>query len=241
VALVVSVYLGSSGDKVQVQSFETVANVARICSGVSKQALDAFRSKGEILSTSESFLKAILRHYKLQMQGASMQNILHARAKLYYRVGRLMLAWPQHQVKLQQSLASIESKYSEDVLAAGALASKLPAIHDMPEMVVTASADKQGKAGKSAKEATKNEVIRSGPITFTEEGETQGSAQASCSSESHAPRSRQTTNRKLRAMQLPQRAQTTRRQRTWLMMLMRLLARAWPSRQLTTTAASCLS
>ena len=95
--------------------------MARVCSGVKKDALDALRTKPEMLTTSESFLKSTLRHYKLQMDGASMQLILHARAKLYYRVGRMMVAWPQNHVKLQQSLASIESKYCGDLVAAKAL------------------------------------------------------------------------------------------------------------------------
>ena len=108
VALVVSVYLGSNSDKVQLQPQTGVASVARVCSGVQKNALDALRTKPEMLTTSESFRKSTLIHYKLQMDGASMQLILHARAKLYYRVGRMMVAWPQSHVKLQQSLASIE-------------------------------------------------------------------------------------------------------------------------------------
>ena len=111
VALVVSVYLGSNSDKVQLQpqTQTGVASVARVCSGVQKNALDALRTKPEMLTTSESFRKSTLIHYKIQMDGASVQLILHARAKLYYRAGRMMVAWPQNHVKLQQSLASIES------------------------------------------------------------------------------------------------------------------------------------
>ncbi len=85
----------------------------------------------------ETFLRAVLRHYKLQIQSCSMKLLLHGRAKLYYRIGRLLQAWPQSQFKLEQSLASIEKKYGEDLLEARAIGGLPPVIHDAPEMVVT--------------------------------------------------------------------------------------------------------
>ncbi len=118
----ISAYLGAStNDKVQVSAQSQVASVARVCSGPKKETLEALKTKGEMLDTSESFLKATLRHYKAELQQASMQKLLHARAKLYCRTGRLLQAWPQYQVKLQQSLANIEAKYASDLVAANAI------------------------------------------------------------------------------------------------------------------------
>ena len=50
------------------------------------------------LKTAESFLKAVLRHYKVDVKSANVQPLLGGRAKLYFRVGRLLQSWPQHQV-----------------------------------------------------------------------------------------------------------------------------------------------
>ena len=93
----------------------------------------------------EKFLKVVLRHYKLEKPTqVSKKLLLHARAKFYYRTGRLLQAWPPSQIKLMQSLANIEAKYAEDFLAAGAVNDLPPAIHDTPKMLLT----KQGSTNK---------------------------------------------------------------------------------------------
>ena len=84
----------------------------------------------------------------------------------------MMVAWPQNHVKLQQILASIDSKYCTDLVAAKALASRPPAIHDTPEMLVIADADKKPKAGKATKEV--DEPMRSAPITLSADGDANG-------------------------------------------------------------------
>ena len=93
--MIIERYLGSSSGSpttAQGQSFVT------ICSSVKKDVIDAFAKKPAMLQSSESFLKSVLRHYKVDVNSAQVQELLHARAKLYYRVGRLLQAWPQHQV-----------------------------------------------------------------------------------------------------------------------------------------------
>ncbi len=97
-ALVVAVYLGASGEKGQISGQTDIVGVATLCSGVKKEALDMLQRDKTILKTTEDFLKAVLRHYKVGMSTAAVQKLLHARAKLYYRIGRLLQGWPRRQV-----------------------------------------------------------------------------------------------------------------------------------------------
>ncbi len=96
---------------------------------------------------------------------------------------------------MEQSLATIEQKYGDGLLEAGAITSKPPAIHDVPEMI-TPSQDsgvgekekgkEKGKAS-SSKKPEAAEVMRSGPITLSADGDAQGSSpQAACPQASSA-------------------------------------------------------
>ena len=97
VALLVAENLGAGGlPQGQVVVNSAVASVAQVCAGISKKVLDGIGKAS--LATSESFLKEILRHYKTTGQVANRQLLLHARAKLYYRMGRLLQTWPLTQV-----------------------------------------------------------------------------------------------------------------------------------------------
>ena len=95
-----AVYLGAGGlPQGQVVVNSAVSTVAQICSGISKQVLEKIARSPECLKTSETFLKAVLRHYKLNATVPNKQLLLHTRAKLYYRMGRLLQNWPQTEVR----------------------------------------------------------------------------------------------------------------------------------------------
>ena len=95
----IAVYLGAGGlPQGQVQVNSAVSSVAQICAGISGKVLDKIRASKECQQTSEQFLKAVLRHYKVGSSVANKQLLLHARAKLYYRMGRLLQNWPNTQV-----------------------------------------------------------------------------------------------------------------------------------------------
>lgn len=94
VALMISVYLGASAGTSAVQA----QSIATLCSNIKKDVLEQLAACPEILKTTESFLKAVLRHYKVDVENAIQHFLLSARAKMYYRVGRLLQGWPKHQV-----------------------------------------------------------------------------------------------------------------------------------------------
>ena len=96
----VAVYLGTGGlPQGQVVVNTAVSTVAQVCAGISKQVLERISKRPETMKTSETFLKAVLRHYKLAATVPNKQLLLHARAKLYYRMGRLLQNWPQTEVR----------------------------------------------------------------------------------------------------------------------------------------------
>ena len=77
----------------------SVSSVAALCTGINKSVVTDIRKNPEMLQTTEAFLKALLRHYVVDTKAATKQLLLQGRAKLYYRVGRLLQAWPQHKVR----------------------------------------------------------------------------------------------------------------------------------------------
>lgn len=96
VALLIAVYLGASAGSTATQG----QSIATLCSNIKKDILDELAACPEILKSSESFLKAVLRHYKVDVENAVQHPLLSARAKMYYRVGRLLQGWPKHQVTI---------------------------------------------------------------------------------------------------------------------------------------------
>ena len=95
----ISVYLGASGGSGHaIGAMSEGQSVTQYCSGIKKEAISAMQKGPAMLSTSETFLKAILRHYKISLENANKQLLLHARARTYYRVGRLLQQWPKHEV-----------------------------------------------------------------------------------------------------------------------------------------------
>ena len=95
-----AVYLGSGGlPQGQIVVSSAVTSVAQVCSGISKQVLERIRNHPECMTTSESFLKALLRHYKPKAMVPNKQLLLHARARLYYRMGRVLQNWPLTEVR----------------------------------------------------------------------------------------------------------------------------------------------
>lgn len=90
----ISVYLGAGTGASVVQA----QSIATLCSNIKKDILEQLAACPEILKTSEGFLKAVLRHYKVDVENAIQHALLSARAKLYYRVGRLLQGWPKQQV-----------------------------------------------------------------------------------------------------------------------------------------------
>ena len=91
-------YLAGSGGMTPA-AHTSVSSVASLCTGINKSVATDIGKNPEMLKTTETFIKTLLRHYAVDTKAASKQMLLQGRAKLYYRVGRLLQAWPQHKVR----------------------------------------------------------------------------------------------------------------------------------------------
>ena len=92
-------------------------------------------------------------------------------------------------VRLQHNLASVEKRYSDDLMAAKAMISAPLPIHDEPEMIAVAGVKEKKEKDVKEDEAV---VLRSGPITLTSTGDVGGvppgvAPTGSASSSSNSP------------------------------------------------------
>lgn len=136
VALIVALYLGApaAGDN---GARQQVSGVASVCTSLKKETVESLKETPGILKTAEEFLKRVLRHYKVDVNRATVKQLLHSRARLYYRVGRLLQGWPESEIRLQRELSSVESKYASDLLVARAFEKAPGILYAMPPMEQT--------------------------------------------------------------------------------------------------------
>ena len=90
--------------------------------------------------TAESFLKEVLRHYKVDASAVMAKALLTCRAKLFYRLGKLITqGWPATNHAVQTALAKVEEKYALELIAcSGISAGARPGLlYKPPAMVVT--------------------------------------------------------------------------------------------------------
>ncbi len=177
VALIVSLYLGATGEAGGAAR-QSVTGVAAVCGSVKKEMLQKMQQDSEMMKTTETFLKTVLKAYKADMTKANVKMMLHSGARLYYRVGRLLQAWPGGVVPLQQALASAEAKYAADMLAAHAVATLPEPCYTPPQLLKTTV--EQGQKRKATPKDAENEVLQSALVVVDAEGEARrGSAQGS--------------------------------------------------------------
>ena len=85
----------------------------------------------------EAFTKTCLRLYGKIDAGARAQKVLHARAKLLYRAGKMLLAYPQTQTAQMKKFNEIEVQFGNDLVNANALLERPEVLHTPPEMIDT--------------------------------------------------------------------------------------------------------
>lgn len=73
----------------------------------------------------ENFCVAVLRHYTVDLAGPVFRkDLLHTRARFFFRTGKLLMSKPPTQFGIDQDFARIEEKYAADLLACKAIAAK---------------------------------------------------------------------------------------------------------------------
>lgn len=87
VALVVSLYFGAANEAGS-KSRRGVTGLAAVVKGINGDVLRYLDEHPDVLQTAETFLKATLKHYRVDGTPPLIKALLNCRARLYYRMGR---------------------------------------------------------------------------------------------------------------------------------------------------------
>ena len=168
VALIVSLYLGAAGDKGP-GARQQISGVASVCPSLKKETVDSLKGSPGILKTAEDFLKKVLRHYKVDMNRATVKQLLHARARLYYRAGRMLQSWPESEARLQRELSLAETKYSADLVVARAFEKAPPLLYTLPDVEQTIEVT-PSKRKEPAEAEAETQPLLGTPVHLDSEG-----------------------------------------------------------------------
>jgi hypothetical protein len=111
--------------------------VAAFAAGVRKDALDKLAAILDARETADKFLRAVLKHYKVNRDTVYAKALLHCRARLFHRVGKMLQAWPKSAVELATSLAKVEGQYAQELVGCSAFVQAPGALHAPPALVKT--------------------------------------------------------------------------------------------------------
>ena len=151
VALIISLYLGAGTEGANSRARRAVAGMAALCPSLRKETLTFLTSHPDVVLQAEGFLKKVLRHYKVTNPSPVVKTLLACRARLYYRVGRLLQSWPTNQHETSKALAKIESQYSAEMVDSRAISAGIPVLFAMPQTVQTvADTDRPRKVARIA-------------------------------------------------------------------------------------------
>lgn len=170
VALIVSLYLGAGAEGAS-RARKPIAGMAAVCPSIRKETLAFLQNNPDVMQQSESFLKKVLRHYKVTCPAPVVKALLGCRARLYYRVGRQLQSWPDNEHSVCKGFAKIEAQYSTEMVAARAISPGIPVVYPMPETVQTAIAsERPRKAARTAASSSGDILSASGVAALSDEG-----------------------------------------------------------------------
>ena len=135
-----------------------VSGLAAVCPSIRKETLEQLKADPNILATSEKFLKQILRHYSVDGDAPIVKQLLGCRVRLYFRVGRMLSAWPSSSFSIKKQLAVIESKYALEMREARARIAVVDPLYPKPVMTQTIEDDPE-RAKKKAKKVDTDIVL----------------------------------------------------------------------------------
>ena len=121
--------------------------------------------------TAERFLKDVLKHYPIDTASVLTKSLLHCRARLFHRLGRMILqGWPSSTHNVQAALAKTEEKYALELVECGALsaASRPQARYTPPVMYVTKGTQAAVQASAKGSKAKGTKAAEEEPEIFGE-------------------------------------------------------------------------
>ena len=156
-ALIISLYLGAieaGGGALRRQP----GGVTAFASSLKKDTADKITKDVLMQERAEAFLKALLKHYTIDMSVALAKAVLNCRARLFHRVGKMIQAWPRTPFAVATALAKIEGKYAQELLESRAFSKPPQRLFAEPEMVKTVASPKRVGAKKKPRLTDELEV-----------------------------------------------------------------------------------
>ena len=157
VALIISMHVGamtSGSGGLRRQS----GGVAVMAPSLKREAVQRLADNSKLRSEADAFLKALLRYYKVEVTAVYAKALLHCRARLFNRVGKLLLSPPASAHAAAAAYASIEARYADDLLGCNALSLRPAALHLEPEVVRTAGGEQEKKSKTSKRAAAPDDL-----------------------------------------------------------------------------------
>ena len=158
VSLVISMYLGaiaSGGGALRRQS----GGVAAFAVSIKKDSLDKIVANRDMRDAVESFIKAVLKHYRVQASAVLVKELLLCRARLFHRIGRVVLDWPASDFAIKGALAKTEAKYAAELLAANAFEHPPSILYVAPKTRLTAGTEQAQQKQDGKKKRTGPESL----------------------------------------------------------------------------------
>ena len=118
--------------------------------------------------TAEKFLKEVLKHYPIDTSAVLTKALLHCRARLFHRLGRMVLqGWPASTHIVRTALAKVEEKYALELIECGAIsASSRPQAHYTPPAMYVTKGTKA--AEKASAKGSHSKLAEEAPEIFGE-------------------------------------------------------------------------
>ena len=116
----------------------------------------------------------MLKHYPCTNQNVRVKKVLECRSRLCYRTGRLAQAWPDSELAVKKTLATIED--AKDMLDAGATTESVPPKYPQPEVVTTIAPPK--KKGENPSKTLEPQRLIGEVLGDEEDGATSANAGA---------------------------------------------------------------
>ena len=182
VALIISFYLGAIASAGALR--RQPGGVTAFAAGLKKDVFDKIEKDSVLRETAEKFLREMLRHYAVDMTTALAKNVLHCRARLFFRIGKLAQNWPASSHAVESALAKVEEKYAQELLQSNAFVKPPQPLNREPVLAQTAGTAQASAAAKSASKKrprpADTEFDFFGEEGLGGEGETASTAKASC-------------------------------------------------------------
>lgn len=137
-----------------------VSGLAAVSPSIRKGILEQLSASPKILAASEAFLKSVLKHSVLKGESPIVKQLVGRRVSLYFRVGRLLQAWPSTASGAGKQVALVEAKYAEEMVQSHATVRVITPLYGKLVMTLTV-ADLDAENPKKRAKKTDEDLVLS--------------------------------------------------------------------------------